>query len=87
MITYHNTKQLEIIFLKFRWKIDYVLSTNHINEENQSVKYTMTDLKPYTDYAFYVSTYSLSIEKQGAQSSLTYFRTRPDSKFFENSTR
>ncbi|XP_012136523.2 insulin-like receptor-like isoform X2 [Megachile rotundata] len=38
----------------------------------------LSRLKPYTQYAYYVKTYSIATEKSGAQSKLTYFRTMPD---------
>lgn len=38
----------------------------------------LTQLKPFTQYAFYVKTYTIATEGAGAQSPLQYFRTLPD---------
>ncbi|KAF7989857.1 hypothetical protein HCN44_008531 [Aphidius gifuensis] len=37
----------------------------------------LTQLKPYTQYAFYVKTYTISTERSGAQSKIQYFTTLP----------
>lgn len=37
----------------------------------------LTHLKPYTQYAFYVKTYTIATERSGAQSPIQYFRTLP----------
>ncbi|KDR13786.1 hypothetical protein L798_12081, partial [Zootermopsis nevadensis] len=39
----------------------------------------LTHLKPYTQYAFYVKTYTIATERSGAQSPIQYFRTLPAS--------
>lgn len=36
-----------------------------------------THLKPYTQYAVYVKTYTIASEKKGGQSKIEYFRTLP----------
>lgn len=41
----------------------------------------ITGLKPYTQYAYYVKTYTMASEPNGAQSVISYFRTMPGSKF------
>lgn len=38
----------------------------------------LTQLKPYTQYAFYVKTYTIATERSGAQSKVKYFTTLPD---------
>jgi insulin receptor len=45
-----------------------------------SLFHILTQLKPFTQYAFYVKTYTLATEGAGAQSKLQYFRTLPDGK-------
>lgn len=42
----------------------------------------ITGLKPYTQYAYYVKTYTMASESNGAQSDINYFRTMPGSRFF-----
>lgn len=37
----------------------------------------LLQLKPYTQYAYYVKTYTISTERSGAQSQLKYFTTLP----------
>jgi hypothetical protein len=37
----------------------------------------LAHLEPYTQYAYYVKTYTLSTEKNGAQSLIQYFTTSP----------
>jgi len=41
----------------------------------------LTWLKPYTQYAYYVKTYSIATERSGAQSSIQYFRTLPSCEY------
>jgi insulin receptor len=38
-------------------------------------------LKPYTQYAFYVKTYTIATERSGAQSPIQYFRTLPSCEY------
>ncbi|EFN89247.1 Insulin-like receptor [Harpegnathos saltator] len=38
----------------------------------------LTQLKPYTQYAYYVKTYTIATERSGAQSAVSYFVTLPD---------
>lgn len=49
--------------------------------ELQEMQHILTQLQPYTQYAFYVKTYTIATEKVGAQSKIQYFRTYPDSKY------
>ncbi|XP_075217094.1 insulin-like receptor [Lycorma delicatula] len=46
--------------------------------KNEPLRHILTRLKPYTQYAFYVKTYTIATEKTGAQSPIQYFRTDPD---------
>lgn len=47
---------------------------------NSHIKYTVHDLKPFTQYALYIRTYTTASGRQGAQSNILYFKTKPDSK-------
>ncbi|KAG8231626.1 hypothetical protein J437_LFUL012555, partial [Ladona fulva] len=44
----------------------------------KEIYHIITKLKPYTQYAFYVKTYTVATETTGAQSEIHYFRTKPD---------
>ncbi|XP_055620712.1 insulin-like receptor isoform X2 [Toxorhynchites rutilus septentrionalis] len=55
------------------WKLDDI---SEFKPENWSSK-ILTQLKPYTQYAFYVKTYTLASEGLGGQSKINYFRTAP----------
>lgn len=59
----------------FRWKTDDVESTENTVELNA----ILTNLKPFTQYAFYIKTYTMASENNGAQSDINYFRTMPGS--------
>lgn len=39
--------------------------------------FKITALKSYTQYAYYLKAYTLSLDKAGAQSEVQYFRTLP----------
>ncbi|CAK9825863.1 Insulin-like receptor [Anthophora retusa] len=62
------------------WKVDDVTaSTNTTSNGKKNVhSHYLSQLKPYTQYAYYVKTYTIATERSGAQSNLTYFRTMPD---------
>lgn len=49
-------------------------------DPNIMVYHLLPYLKPYTQYAFYVKTYTIATEQSGAQSQISYFRTKPDGK-------
>ncbi|KAL3289679.1 hypothetical protein HHI36_023083 [Cryptolaemus montrouzieri] len=57
------------------WRVDDVTSIPE--DYNQEVVHLLTQLKPYTQYAFYVKTYTIAKENNGAQSPIHYFRTAP----------
>lgn len=61
-----------------RWKTNDVEST-----ETTSIDLTaiLTGLKPYTQYAYYVKTYTMASESNGAQSDINYFFTMPGSMY------
>lgn len=65
------------------WKVDDVsASTNSTLMDSRQEKsvhtHYLSQLKPYTQYAYYVKTYTIATERSGAQSNLTYFRTMPE---------
>lgn len=60
----------------FSWRVDDV--TTDISDS--TVFHLLTQLKPYTQYAYYVRTYTIATERSGAQSKIDYFRTKPASK-------
>lgn len=53
-------------------------------DANMSESHIITNLKPYTQYAIYVQTYTVAPQQTGkrvgARSPIIYERTRPDSK-------
>ncbi|VVC26261.1 Hypothetical protein CINCED_3A024692 [Cinara cedri] len=55
------------------WKTDDVESTETVSD----LVALLTGLKPYTQYAYYVKTYTMASESNGAQSEINYFRTMP----------
>ncbi|XP_055689522.1 insulin-like receptor isoform X2 [Lutzomyia longipalpis] len=56
------------------WKVDDVGRENYTQT---SISYPLARLEPYTQYAYYVKTYTVATEQMGAQSDIIYFRTRP----------
>ena len=59
------------------WRVGYVV-LNSLSLPPTNMSYVITKLKPYTDYAFYVKTYSTASATIGGRSSIQYFRTFPD---------
>ncbi|XP_058832990.1 insulin-like receptor isoform X2 [Topomyia yanbarensis] len=55
------------------WRLDDI---SDFNTENYTSK-ILTQLKPYTQYAYYVKTYTLASEGLGGQSKIKYFTTAP----------
>lgn len=55
------------------WHVDDITDLNG----KGPVTHIMTHLEPYTQYAFYVKTYTISTVRTGAQSDIMYFRTLP----------
>lgn len=49
-----------------------------VNEDSPEVFKLLSRLKPFTQYAFYVRTYTIATERTGAQSEIQYFVTLPD---------
>ncbi|XP_053999330.1 insulin-like receptor [Hylaeus anthracinus] len=70
------------------WKVDDVAANMNASlmesskfpgqEEKRVHTHYLSQLKPYTQYAYYVKTYTIATERSGAQSNLTYFRTMPE---------
>lgn len=57
----------------FSWKVNDVSQ----NPGEKAISHALTHLSPYTQYAFYVKTYTIANEQHGAQSPIQYFRTKP----------
>lgn len=53
-------------------------SQNGSDRHPEPFSHILTLLKPYTQYAYYVKTYTIATERSGAQSKLEYFTTLPD---------
>ncbi|GFV13978.1 putative molluscan insulin-related peptide(s) receptor receptor beta chain [Trichonephila clavipes] len=49
-----------------------------VEDSNNYITHHITDLKPFTQYALYIRTYTTASGRQGAQSSIVYFKTEPD---------
>lgn len=60
------------------WIVDDVSVSPDSHEENHLI----AQLKPYTQYAYYIKTYMISTGGSGAQSPLKYFRTKPSGECF-----
>lgn len=50
------------------------------NVTRDNITHPITHLKPYTRYAYYVKTYTIATEPNGAQSPIQYFVTNPSSE-------
>lgn len=55
------------------WRLDDI---SDFNMDKETTK-ILTQLKPYTQYAYYVKTYTLGSEGLGGQSKIKYFTTAP----------
>ncbi|XP_011648405.1 insulin-like peptide receptor isoform X2 [Pogonomyrmex barbatus] len=65
------------------WRVEDVSAestTPQPQNSSEPVYHThiLTLLKPYTQYAYYVKTYTIATERSGAQSKVKYFTTLPD---------
>lgn len=56
------------------WQVDDVPDNNR---NMTPVSIIATHLKPYTQYAFFIRTYTVASEKRGGISPIQYFRTLP----------
>lgn len=67
------------------WRVDDLPAPGPSDGEGDSsggdIEHILTQLEPYTQYAFYVKTNTIATEKTGAQSKIKYFRTFPYSKW------
>lgn len=72
------------LFLLHRWKsvdVEVPDAAGNSNVSRDNITHPITHLKPYTRYAYYVRTYTIAMETNGAQSKIQYFTTNPSSKF------
>ncbi|KAG8301029.1 hypothetical protein J6590_062770 [Homalodisca vitripennis] len=60
------------------WRVDDIAIPEPSEKEVDWMDAILTLLEPYTQYAFYIKTYTIATEKVGAQSKIKYFRTHPD---------
>lgn len=65
------------------WRVEDVsaesaTSQQHNGTQQPYLAHILTLLKPYTQYAYYVKTYTIATEESGAQSKVMYFTTLPD---------
>uniref|UniRef100_A0A1B6KAQ3 Tyrosine-protein kinase receptor n=1 Tax=Graphocephala atropunctata TaxID=36148 RepID=A0A1B6KAQ3_9HEMI len=64
------------------WRVDDIAPPDPTDkvasDEDTWMEAILTHLRPYTQYAFYIKTYTIATEKVGAQSKIKYFRTYPD---------
>ncbi|XP_043280650.1 insulin-like receptor [Venturia canescens] len=56
----------------------HITGNRTIHRQPHYLTHILTQLKPYTQYAFYVKTYTIATERSGAQSKVQYFTTLPD---------
>lgn len=56
------------------WRVEDV---THFDRSRDIVQIILTNLKPYTQYAYYVETYTIASETHGGRSDIQYFTTRP----------
>lgn len=66
--------------MTFRWRVDDV----SVSEDR--IHYLLTGLKPHTQYALYVKTFTIATYRYGAKSDILYFKTLPDRKCLNNSS-
>lgn len=56
------------------WRVE---DATNFDRTAKMLQIVITNLKPYTQYAFYVKTYTIASEPSGGQSDILYFRTAP----------
>lgn len=56
------------------WMVDDVIDTNR---NSTAVPVFLSHLRPYTQYAFYIRTYTVASEQRGGITPIRYFRTAP----------
>lgn len=57
------------------WKVEDV---TNISRNSSVIEVFLTHLKPYTQYAYYIKTYTIASEQRGGQTHIQNFRTNPD---------
>lgn len=57
------------------WKVDDIVN---IPKNSSTISILVSHLKPYTQYAYYIKTYTIASEPLGGQTKIQYFRTQPD---------
>ncbi len=62
------------------WQTSEVRTLTDPKKDEKFVSELIYDLKPWTQYAIYVQTYTLATADRGAISSIVYFMTQPDGK-------
>lgn len=55
-----------------------------VSVSEDRIHYLLTGLKPHTQYAIYVKTFTIATYRYGAKSDILYFKTLPDRKYFSN---
>ena len=74
-----------MLCLHFSWNIDH-LNKNDLElrgeGESQNASTLLNKLRPYTEYMFYIATYTTAQASKGAKSDIKSFQTRPSSKCF-----
>lgn len=61
----------------FRWIVEDVANQPQVSE----FTHIFTHLESYTQYAFYVKTYTIASATEGGQSPVYYFTTKPDREY------
>lgn len=56
------------------WQVDDVVDNNR---NSTPISIIVTHLKPYTQYAYYIRTYTVASEQRGGITPIKYFRTSP----------
>lgn len=56
------------------WQIDDITDNNR---NSTPITVFATSLKPYTQYAYFIRTYTVASEQRGGLSPIKYFRTAP----------
>lgn len=72
---YHCQTALKHISFTLRWNTKDIL--NKMERDEDHVTSLLLNLKPWTQYAVYVQTYTTSSAKFGAISNIVYFTTLP----------
>ena len=74
-----------MVFQTVRWKAYEMKYDDEVGGEDNEIGYVtelVADLQPFTQYAAYVQTYTISSARSGAISPIIYFTTLPSSKLY-----